>query len=308
MSNSDNNLANNNSFRCGMIAIAGRPNVGKSTLLNCLLGQKLSITSKKANTTRNRVLGVLNENDCQFVFIDTPGFRINSKRLVERAIHKVAASNIVGVDVILFVVDNRGWQDADDVVWQHIKHEKSPVIVVISKCDKIKNKNILLPIIKQLAGQTKITDIIPISAKKKENIKELKRIISRYLPEGPCLFPAEFVTENSVTFHASELIREQIFRYCGDELPYSCAVHIEKYEIVDQTLHVHALVWVENERQKKILIGTNGDKLKTIGSKARKNIEIKEKLGVHLRLWVKVRAKWTEDQQMISFLGLSELG
>ena len=291
-----------------MIAIAGRPNVGKSTLLNCLLGQKLSITSKKANTTRNRILGVLNENNCQYIFIDTPGFRTNSKRLVERAIHKVAVSNIIGVDVILFVVDSRGWQATDDIVWQHIEHEKTPVIIVISKCDKVKDKNILLPIIERLAKQTQITDIIPISARKKDNIKELKQLVSRYLPEGPCLFPVEFVTESSVKFHASELIREQIFRYCGDELPYSCAVQIDKYEIEDEARHVHALIWVENDRQKKILIGANGDKLKTIGSKARKNMEIKEELGVHLKLWVKVRAKWTEDQRMISFLGLSELG
>ncbi len=288
-----------------MIAIAGRPNVGKSTLLNRMLGRKVSITSRKANTTRHRILGVLSEPDCQYAFIDTPGYSTQSKRLVDRSIHKVAASGIIGVDLVLFMVESRGWHTLDEPVWRRIQSEKLNSIIVVSKIDRVTNKELLLPVIKEISELTGVTDIVPVSAQKAMNIDRLKSVIAQHLPEGPPLFPAEFITDQDDAFFASEVIREQIFRFYGEEIPYSCAIQIEKFQMNDQVLHLHALIWMESESQKRIVIGSRGSKLKQVGTRVRQILESRFESKVHVKLWVKVRSQWTEDQQLISSFGYS---
>ena len=292
-------------FRCGLIAIAGRPNVGKSTLLNRLLDQKISITSKKANTTRHRILGVLSEPDCQYIFIDTPGYSTRSKRLVDRSIHKVAISGIIGVDLVLFVVESRGWQPQDVPVWNRIESEKLKHIVVVSKMDRVGDKALLLPVIDRISEITGSTDIVPVSAKKNINVQRLKTVIAEHLPESPPLFSSDFITDRDNVFYASEIIREQVFRYYGEELPYSCAVQVEKYEVQNEVLDLHALIWMETESQKRMIIGSGGSKLKLIGTRVRQILESRLNTKVYVRLWVKVRTQWTEDQQLVSNFGFS---
>ncbi len=293
-------------FRSGMVALAGRPNVGKSTLLNRLLGQKVSITSKKANTTRFRILGVLNDEECQFVFVDLPGFNTKFKRLVDYSIHKTASAGISGTDLVLFIVESKGWHSQDSAVWRRIQSENIPTIVVISKIDRMEDKSQLLPIMKELTEKTGVTEIIPISAKKGENLTELKSTISQFLPIGPPLFPLDYVTDRDKVFQTAELVREQVFRFYGDEIPYACAVQIEKYEYEGEVLHVHALILVESSSQKKIIIGSGGEKVKRIGTLVRKTLESQLGGQVYLKLWVKVRTQWTDDQHLISNFGLSE--
>ena len=288
-----------------MIAIAGRPNVGKSTLLNCLLGQKISITSRKANTTRHRILGVLSEPGCQYVFIDTPGFTTGSKRLIDRSIHKVAVAGIIGVDVVLFMVESRGWQPKDNSVWNRIQSENLNSIVVVSKLDRVRDKARLLPVIDDIARRTGTTDIVPVSARKSLNIDRLKQVVAQQLPKGPPLFPSDFLTDQDDVFFASEVIREQVFRLYGEELPYSCAVQIEKYELQKDVLHLHGLIWMETDSQKRIIIGSRGSKLKTVGTRVRQIMEAKLGARVYVKLWVKVRSQWTEDQQLIANFGFS---
>ena len=293
-------------FRSGMIALAGRPNVGKSTLLNCLLKQKVSITSRKANTTRHRIMGVLNEPGRQFVFIDLPGFNTNYRRLVDRSIYKTASAGVSGTDLVLLVIDCRGWHKEDVAVLKRIQTENLPFIVVLSKVDKTKDKNLLLPVIRDVSEQTNVTDIVPVSALRDENIVELKDVISNYLLPGPPLFPPEVVTDKDEIFQTAELIREQLFRYYGDEIPYTSAVQIQRYEFEDEVLQIDATIWVETKGQKRIVIGSGGSKIKRIGTEVRARIESELKIKVFLNLWVKVRARWTDDLHSISKFGLSE--
>ncbi len=294
------------SFRAGIIALAGRPNVGKSTLLNRLLAKKLSITSSKANTTRHRIVGVLSEEERQLIFIDLPGFNPQSKRLLERSIHRSAASGIAGTDLVLFLIEYRGWQDLDMMVWRKIQSENLPVIIVITKIDRMKDKQKLLPIMSKLFETTGISQIVPISAKKNENVEILKSEITQTLPRSVPLFSSNFVTDRDEKFQASELVREQLFRYYGDELPYVSAVQIEKYEYEEDCLHIHTLIWVENQNQKGMIIGAKGHKLKMIGKNVRTSLESRLNRKVYLKLWVKVRTQWSEDQRLVALLGYSD--
>ena len=293
-------------FRSGMIALAGRPNVGKSTLLNCLLKQKVSITSKKANTTRHRIMGVLNDPGTQYVFIDLPGFNTNYKRLVDRSVYKTATTGVSGTDLVLLVIDCRGWHEQDTLALKRIRDENLPFIVVLSKIDRVKNKNLLLPVIQDVAKRTQINEIVPVSAVKDENIAELKKAILKYLLPGPPLFPSDVVTDKGEIFRTAESIREQIFRYYGDEIPYTSAVQIEKYEQDKKVLQIDATIWVESKGQKRIMIGSGGSKIKRIGTEVRTRIEAEQDIKVFLNLWVKVRTRWTDDLQSISNFGFSE--
>lgn len=292
-------------FRCGLISLAGRPNVGKSTLLNCLLKQKISITSKKANTTRHRILGVLSEPRCQFVFADLPGFNTGYKSLVGRSIHKTAVAGINDTDLIVFLIESRGWHSQDTAVWKRIQAANFPVIIALSKIDKLKNKDQLLPVIQDVSKRTGVTSIVPVSALKSENILSLKEEISRQLPQSLPLFPSNVVTDRDEFFQATELIREQIFRFYGEEIPYISAVQLEKFEQLQGTLHLHALIWVESNNQKRIIIGSKGEKLKLIGTRVRQILESQFNCKVYVKLWVKIRSQWTDDQHLISLLGYS---
>ncbi len=293
-------------FRSGMIALAGRPNVGKSTLLNCLLKQKVSITSKKANTTRHRIMGILNDSCAQYVFIDLPGFNMKYKRLVDRSVYKTAAAGVSGTDLVLLVIDCRGWHEQDTAVLKRIQNENLPYIVVLSKIDRVKDKNLLLPVIRDIAERTQTTEIVPVSAVKDENISGLKNVIWKYLLPGPPLFPSDMVTDKGEIFQTAESIREQIFRYYGDEIPYTSAVQIERYERENNILQIDATIWVESKGQKRIVIGSGGSKIKRIGTEVRTRIEVQQGVKVFLNLWVKVRARWTDDLQSISKFGYSE--
>ena len=294
------------SHRAGMIALAGRPNVGKSTLLNCLLKQKLSITSKRANTTRYRILGVLNENNCQYVFVDTPGFDGRGKRLLDKVIHKTAMSSIYGVDVVLFIVDARGWHEDDQSIFKFIDSTKIPAILIINKIDRVKNREQLLPVMADLAQRTEITEIVPISALKRENIDLLKKVLKGYLSESQQLYPEDFVTDRSDRFQVGELVREQVFRNYGMELPYICAVELEKYELGDELFELNICLWVETDSQKKILIGAKGEKLKIVGTKIRMLLEKRFERKVVVKLWVKKRTKWTQNMSLMNQLGYLE--
>ena len=293
-------------FRSGMIALAGRPNVGKSTLLNCLVQQKVSITSKKANTTRHRIMGVLNEPGYQFVFIDLPGFNTNHKRLVDRHLYKTANAGVSGTDLVLFMVDCRGWHAQDQIVLNRLQAEELPFVVVLSKIDMVKDKNLLLPTIQDIAEKTNSTEIIPISTFKRENIEDLKQVISKHLVPGPPLFPPDMVTDKDEVFMFAEAIQEQLFRYYGEEIPYASAVQIQKYEFEDEVLHVDAVIWVETKGQKRIVIGSKGLKIKQIGTEVRQRIESEMNIRIFLNLWVKVRTRWSDDLKSISNLGLTE--
>lgn len=296
----------NPEFRSGIIAIVGRPNVGKSTLINRLLNQKVSITSRKANTTRHRILGVLSEDNCQYAFIDTPGLATKSKHMLDRSIHKVAVSCLAGSDLVLFLVESKGWQPQDTIVWNRIRAEKVPYIFVVSKIDYIQHKENLLPLVEQIASRTGVTEIVPVSATKNLNIDRLKETIVRSLPKGPALFPSDYVTDRDQLFQTSEIIREQVFRFYGQELPYSCAVQIEKYQWRKGVLHVHGLIWTTTDSQKKILIGSGGSKLKQMGTVARSSLENYLDAKVYLKLWVKVRTQWVDDPQHIANFGFTE--
>ena len=299
-------MNNSNGHRAGMIALAGRPNVGKSTLLNCLLKQKLSITSKRANTTRYRILGVLNENNCQYVFVDTPGFDGKAKRLLDKVIHKTALSSIHGVDVVLFIVDARGWHEDDKRIFAFIQSTKIPTILVVNKIDRVKDRNLLLPVMADLADRTDITEIVPISALKRKNIDILKQVLKGYLSESQQLYPEDFVTDRSDRFQVCELVREQVYRNYGMELPYICAVELEKYELDDELLELNICLWVETDSQKKILIGAKGEKLKTVGTKIRMMLEKRFERKVVLKLWVKKRTRWTQNLSLVNQLGYRE--
>ncbi len=290
-----------------MIALVGRPNVGKSTLLNYLLGHKISITSRKANTTRNRILGVLNDPKCQYVFIDLPGINASGKRLVDRAIHKTATASMTGVDLILFVIEYRGWQNEDSAIWHRIKAQNCPCVIAVSKIDRIPDKTLLLPIVERIAQETGSTDIVPVSALKRQNLEQLKLVTAHRLPLSSALFPVEFVTDKNEVFHASELIREQIFRTYGDEIPYICAVQIERYEYAGDALEVDALIYVETESQKRIIIGSRGVKVKRIGSEVRATLETELGKPVRLSVWCKVRSQWTRNERLIAQFGYSDL-
>jgi len=292
-------------FRSGMIALVGRPNVGKSTLLNYLLGQKVSITSRKANTTRDRIIGISNEQNCQYVFVDLPGIDHRPRRLVDRSLHKTAISSIDGVDLVLLLVEYKGWQQHDFRIWKRIEENKIPCIAVITKIDRMADKTRLLPLMQEISQVTGISDIVPVSALKNKNLKELKHAAAQFLPISQPLFPSDCITDKDDLFFASELIREQVFRTYGDEIPYSCAIQIERYEVVDEVLQIDALICVETAGQKRIIIGSGGNKLKRLGSEVRKTIESRSKVKTYLKLWVKVRSQWTNNEQMIHRFGYS---
>ena len=294
-------------FRAGMVAITGCPNSGKSTLLNHLLGCKVSITSKRSNTTRHRILGVLNEPNCQYVFIDMPGFNLNRQKYLDYAIHKTAVSSISGTDLVVLLIDRKGLQKGDTAIVKQIQEENLPAIVAINKIDLMTDKSLLLPVMENVAENTGIREIVPISALKSENIDHLKSVIARHLPESPPLFPADYVTDRNERFQVSELVREQIFRFYGNELPYACAVEIEKFSRTRKLATIHALVWVETDGQKRIVIGSKGEKLKQVSTVARQQLEHHLNQKVYLRIWVKTRDKWTQDKRFVESFGYTDI-
>ncbi|WP_265411000.1 GTPase Era [Actinobacillus pleuropneumoniae] len=289
---------------CGFIAIVGRPNVGKSTLLNKILGQKISITSRKAQTTRHRIVGIHTEDQYQAIYVDTPGLHIEEKRAINRLMNRAASSAIGDVDLIIFVVEGTKWTDNDEMVLNKLRAAKAPVVLAINKVDNIKEKDELLPHITELSKKFDFAEILPISAQRGKNVHILQKIVRKSLREGGHHFPEEYVTDRSQRFMASEIIREKLMRFTGEELPYSVTVEIEQFKLNERgTYEINGLILVEREGQKKMVIGAKGQKIKTIGMEARADMERLFDNKVHLELWVKVKAGWADDERALRSLG-----
>ncbi len=292
--------------RCGYVAIVGRPNVGKSTLLNYILGQKISITSRKPQTTRHKVLGIKTEGDTQIIFVDTPGLHKNADKAINRYMNRAASSALVDVDIAVFVVDRTNWTDEDDLVLQHLQRARCPVILAINKIDLLDNKNELLPYIQKAGESGEYADIVPLSALNSNNLEQLEKCIEEKLPKGIHFFPEDQITDRSQRFMVAELVREKIMRQLGDELPYSMTVEIEDFSQEGEILHINALIYVERDGQKKILIGKGGSRIRSIGQEARKDMESLLDSKVMLRLWVKVKSGWSDDERALRSLGYED--
>jgi len=289
--------------RCGYVAIVGRPNVGKSTLLNHILGQKLSITSRKPQTTRHNLLGILTEPNLQMIFVDTPGIHTNQERAINRVMNRSAASVISDVDVVIFVVDRNQWSEADEYVAKCLSNTSVPVIVVVNKIDMIEDKETLLPHLQFLSKQVNAHDLVPLSALRKTNLEPLLERLKTLMPENPPLFAEDQITDRSERFLCSEIIREKITRQLGAEVPYQVTVEIENFRAEGKITHIDALILVERDGQKKIIIGDKGERIKRIGQEARKDMEVLFDSKVMLNLWVKVKSGWSDDERALHSLG-----
>jgi GTP-binding protein Era len=292
-------------FRSGFVALVGRPNVGKSTLLNAFVGQKLSIVTPRPQTTRNRVIGLLQLPDAQIAFVDTPGLHLGQKRALNRAMNRTAAAALGDADLALLVLEALRWTDEDELVLERIRDMHRPVIAVVNKVDRVHPRERLLPYIAQLAARHEFRHIVPISARRGSNLDDLKRVIVAELPLGEAMFPADQVTDRSRDFRIAETIREKLTLELVEELPYGIAVEIEQIETrEDGQLRVAAVIWVDREGHKPIVIGADGSRLKRIGRAAR--LELNHLLGgrFHLTLWVKVREDWADDVRALQQLGL----
>jgi len=291
---------------CGYVAIVGRPNVGKSTLLNRILGQKISITTRKPQTTRHQVLGIKTTEDAQVIYVDTPGLHRGSKKAMNRYMNKAAASVINDVDVVVFVVDGLRWLEDDQAVLEKLANTQAPVILALNKLDTLADRELLLPHIQQLSEKMSFRDIIPISANKGENIEVLENLVTELLPASPAFFPEDQVTDKSERFIAAELVREKLMMRLGQEVPYSLTVEIEQFKLEKEVLHINALIWVERDNQKTIVIGKHGEMLKAVGKQARTEMEKMFEKKVFLKLWVKVKDKWADDERALQNLGYTE--
>jgi GTP-binding protein Era len=289
-------------FRCGTVAIVGRPNVGKSTLLNHILGMKLAITSRKAQTTRHRLLGIHTTADTQFVFVDTPGFQQKHLNALNKTLNKTVTTVLTEVDVVLFVIEPMKLGDADRKVLELLPKDK-PVILVVNKADLMGDKNNLLPLIQDFDLLHPFVGIIPVSAKKSLHLDELLETTRRYLPEQTAMYDDDELTDKTERFLAAEMIREKIFRLLGDEVPYSVTVEIEKFETVKNLKRIFAAIIVDKDSQKPMLIGKNGEKMKQISTEARQDMEKLFGSKVYLETWVKVKGGWADDERALKSLG-----
>lgn len=291
----------------GFVAIIGRPNVGKSTLMNHILGQKVSITSRRPQTTRNRVVGIDTDGAYQTVYVDTPGLHREEKRAINRLMNRAAESALGDVELILLVVDATLWTDDDEMVFSKIEDSRLPVVLVINKIDKVKNKQTLLPLIERLSARREFKEIIPVSAIKGTSLDTLKQIVRDSLPEGIHCFPDDSITDRSSRFMASEIIREKIMRQMGDELPYSVTVEIEEFkEDGSNHMSISAAILVERSGQKKMVIGAGGARIKKVGTDARIDMEKLFGAKIFLSLFVKVKAGWADDERALKSLGYAD--
>lgn len=302
-------------FKAGYVAIIGRPNVGKSTLMNHLLGQKLSITSRKPQTTRHRIHGILSTHEMQAVFVDTPGIHRNEVRAINERMNKAAVSALVDVDLVLFVVDSDQWRDDDLLTLQKLGDTNLTVVLVINKADTLKDKGSILPLIETFSDSFDFADIVPVSALKNQNLDRLEEVIASHLPKATPIYDTEQITDRSERFLASEIIREKIMRSAGDEVPYDLTVQIDEFK--DEAAHmdpktgrprkactfIDATIYVERNGQKAIVIGEKGQRIKQVGMDARKDMEKLFDKKVMLTLWVKVKRGWSDDERALTSLG-----
>ena len=289
--------------RCGMVAVIGRPNVGKSTLINALMDRKVSIVTAKPQTTRHRILAVHNTDDTQVIFVDTPGLHRQAGKAMNRVMNRTAANALADADLVLFVTDATRWTVEDEDVLKRLQGCKAPVVALLNKVDKVEPKQKLLEALSTMAARHDFAEIVPISAKKHDNLQQLMALIPRFLPESPPLFPPDMHTDRSADFHAAEVIREKLTESLHQELPYGLTVQVERYVTEERGIAINAIIWVERDSQKGIVVGKKGAVLKKVGRAAR--LEIAEQLGrpVHLELWVKVKANWADSEKDLMSLG-----
>ena len=292
--------------RFGFVAIVGRPNVGKSTLLNHILGFKLSITSRKPQTTRHRVLGIWTENECQIAFVDTPGMHTDQLKAMNRVMNQTAEQALSGVDAVVMLTDGKIWNELDQRVYEKVSRSDAPKYWVINKVDKLDNKNQLLPHIQNTVETHVFDEVFPVSALKNLNLEPLLGALKLQIPDGPFMYEEDQITDRSERFLTAEIVREQIMRQLGDEVPYETTVEIESFEHSGDRVGIHALISVERDGQKAILVGEGGTRLKQIGIEARKRLENFLDAHVALKLWVKVRASWSNDERALKSLGYFE--
>ena len=289
-------------IRSGYIAIVGRPNVGKSTLLNRLVGEKISIVSRKAQTTRHRITGIVTQPDAQFVFVDTPGFQTKYANALNRAMNRGVTQTLSDVDLVLFVIE-AGRYDAKDKAVVRLLPTDRPVILVVNKTDQLKDRSALLPFLAEVAADFDYTAVVPVSATKGKQTDELLGEARKHLPNEGLMFPEDDLTDKSERFLAAEYIREKVFRLLGDELPYATAVEIEKFEMEGNLRRIFAAIVVDREGHKAIVIGKGGDSLKRIASEARQDMERLFGNKVYLEIWVKVKSGWNDDERLLKSLG-----
>ena len=293
-------------MNCGYVAIIGRPNVGKSTLMNHLLGQKISITSRKPQTTRHQILGINSCDKGQAIYMDTPGMHKNEKRALNRYLNRTADTTLLGVDVVVWLIDGLAWQDYDEVIFSKLKKAGIPVILVVNKIDRVKDKDAIFAFFTEAQKKYSFIEMIPVSALKRVNLPELDDLIFSHLPEGEFIYPEDQITDRPERFLAAEIVREKLTRCLGDELPYALTVEIERYEELKNLNKIYATIWVERDSQKNIVIGKQGALLKKVGSDARVDIEKLIDKKVYLQLWVKVKKGWSNNERALQSLGLGD--
>ena len=289
--------------RCGFVAVVGRPNVGKSTLINSIMRSKISIVTHKPQTTRHRILAVYTTDDTQAVFVDTPGLHRNAGKAMNRYMNRTAVNALADADLVLFVSDATRWTDEDDDVLARLRACRAPVIALLNKIDLVEPREKLLRALALMSERHAFAEILPISARKRDNLDALLKLVPGYLPESPMLYPVDMRTDRSVEFHAAEVIREKLTVLLHQELPYGLTVQIEQFKQDEQRLLINAIIWVDRDSQKGIVVGKGGNILKKVGQSAR--IELSKQLGqrVHLELWVKVKDNWSDSEHDLLRLG-----
>ncbi len=293
-------------MNCGFVALIGRPNVGKSTLMNHLLKQKISITSRKPQTTRHRILGINTTEAGQAIYMDTPGMHNSEKRALNRYLNRTADTTLMGVDVIVWLIDGLSWHEYDEAIFKKLEQAGLPVILAVNKVDKVADKEAILKFFNEAQHRFPFKHLVPISALKGINLDQLESLIMALLPEQDLIYPEDQITDRSERFLAAEIVREKLTRRLGDELPYALTVEIERYEEKPNITKIYAIIWVERLTQKNIVIGKDGDMLKKVGTDARQDIEKLIGQKVYLQLWVKVKKGWSDSERALQSLGFND--
>ena len=293
-------------MNCGFVALIGRPNVGKSTLMNHLLKQKISITSRKPQTTRHRILGINTTEAGQAIYMDTPGMHSSEKRALNRYLNRTAETTLLGVDVIVWLIDGLSWHEYDEVIFKKLEQAGLPVILAVNKVDKVKDKDAILTFFAEARHRFPFEHLIPISALKRTNLDQLESLIMTLLPASDLIYPEDQITDRPERFLAAEIIREKLTRRLGDELPYALTVEIERYEELPGITKIYAIIWIERLTQKNIVIGKEGEMLKKVGTDARFDIEKLIGQKVYLQLWVKVKKNWSDNERAMQSLGFND--
>ena len=291
----------------GYVALIGAPNAGKSTLLNHLLGQKISITSRKPQTTRHRILGIKTQENSQVVYVDTPGMHLGSKKALNKYLNKTADASLTGVDIIVWVKDDARWEDVDASILEKLRDIGTPVILALNKIDKLQDKASLLPFVQEVSTKYNFATIIPISALSGTKLDDFEEVVTGILPEGMPLYPEDQITDSSERFMAAEIIREKLTRRLSDELPHSMSISLEQFKVEENITRIYATIWVERDGQKNIVIGKKGIVLKEVGTRARIDLEQLLDTKVYLNLWVKIKKSWSESAREVINLGYTDL-